>query len=669
MKIVGRRSLVRGTWALALVTLATLSCTDTTLYSPSHVRAQADRVTLSGRVCTEDPAQSNFPMRIILLVDRAAGPLFSDYDPGGQRLNVLRDFIQTNGANRAFQFAVIGYAGQPEKLAPLQGNFTRNPGELNNALTQLSTPRGCSTDEQCRDQRRALSLARSLIEGDLATQPPGLRGLTQYVIINLNAGPQAPMADGSQCCSPADLACQETQAGPSPACEAQLVGDEVAQIRELVTSMGGAGLRLHGIHLAAEPEGNDVPEAQRRVNGEVQTIMEQMVFAGRGEYQRFNDIGGLNYNSLNLLGLRIVLHAKVFMAANLNARPTAQGPRVDSDRDGLTDEEELRLGTSPTDPDTDGDGITDLVEILTGLDPLQPDEIRTCARYPVGSDMTFDGLTDCDNLLLGTEPSLMDTDGDGIPDVLEVHAGTDYLNRDAHLDADGDGVSNGDEIVQRTDPRSIDTALHLDHGYRYEIEDEGFVTELFASVPRRLTGVRIREMSPGTSASVGALRFDAGAQTLRWRDGNDTDFGPAVALGSGGRLELVSSSYAPIQGDDGRRIWVDVDVIDLPPTDTTESIRIVRRTRQCLAYTVRNVRLMPTLELDDGTPAGRNHILLYLGQAPEGRMDVPGPYRIALIPVDFDPPNRRYPADAILYVEDDEFIRPPLTVLPRLEDP
>ncbi|MFU8807058.1 MAG: vWA domain-containing protein, partial [Bradymonadaceae bacterium] len=242
-----------GLTALVGMSIGAGGCTDTSLYSPSHVRSQADRVALSGRVCTEDPAEANFPMRIVLLVDQASGPLYGDYDPPGVRNNVLRDFLQTNSANRANEFAIIGYAGQPRKHAPVEGNFTRNPGEINNALTQLSNPQGCTEEGQCRDMRRALALARSLIEGDMATTPAGIRGLTQYVIIHINAGPQAPLADGRRCCGEDDLQCQEEQEGPSHECEAQLAGEEVARIRNLISDMGAAGLRYHAIHLAAEP--------------------------------------------------------------------------------------------------------------------------------------------------------------------------------------------------------------------------------------------------------------------------------------------------------------------------------------------------------------------------------------------------------------------------------
>lgn len=36
---------------------------------------------------------------------------------------------------------------------------------------------------------------------------------------------------------------------------------------------------------------------------------------------------------------------------------------TDSDHDGLTDVQELALGTNPFSPDTDGDGKTDLEEV------------------------------------------------------------------------------------------------------------------------------------------------------------------------------------------------------------------------------------------------------------------------------------------------------------------
>lgn len=45
---------------------------------------------------------------------------------------------------------------------------------------------------------------------------------------------------------------------------------------------------------------------------------------------------------------------------------------LDTDQDGLTNEEEKAFGTDPENPDTDGDGYSDGVEIESGYDPKRP---------------------------------------------------------------------------------------------------------------------------------------------------------------------------------------------------------------------------------------------------------------------------------------------------------
>ncbi|MFX3683367.1 calcium-binding protein [Streptococcus suis] len=44
----------------------------------------------------------------------------------------------------------------------------------------------------------------------------------------------------------------------------------------------------------------------------------------------------------------------------------------DSDQEGLTDAQELALGTDPQSVDTDGDGQSDLEELQSGHSPLDP---------------------------------------------------------------------------------------------------------------------------------------------------------------------------------------------------------------------------------------------------------------------------------------------------------
>jgi hypothetical protein len=52
---------------------------------------------------------------------------------------------------------------------------------------------------------------------------------------------------------------------------------------------------------------------------------------------------------------------------------TVEPPNLDNDGDGLTNAEELALGTDPDNPDTSGDGVSDYVKVTLGLDPLSTD--------------------------------------------------------------------------------------------------------------------------------------------------------------------------------------------------------------------------------------------------------------------------------------------------------
>jgi hypothetical protein len=102
--------------------------------------------------------------------------------------------------------------------------------------------------------------------------------------------------------------------------------------------------------------------------------------------------------------------------------------QTDSDGDGLTDGEEIVLGTDPLNPDTDGDGLTDGQEVNTyHTDPLDPDtdndgltdgqEVNTYHTDPLDPDTDNDGLTDGQEVnVTHTDPLNPDTDGDGIPD-------------------------------------------------------------------------------------------------------------------------------------------------------------------------------------------------------------------------------------------------------------
>lgn len=100
----------------------------------------------------------------------------------------------------------------------------------------------------------------------------------------------------------------------------------------------------------------------------------------------------------------------------------------------------LRLQVSTT-GDSDGDGIPDDLELANGLDPGNPiDGI---------DDLDGDELTNRDELMdLGTDPRNPDTDGDRLRDSAEGLFGTNPLL----YDTDGDQVGDGLEVVAGSNP-------------------------------------------------------------------------------------------------------------------------------------------------------------------------------------------------------------------------
>lgn len=88
--------------------------------------------------------------------------------------------------------------------------------------------------------------------------------------------------------------------------------------------------------------------------------------------------------------------------------------------------------------DTDGDGLPDDVELYLGLNPNKP-------------DTDGDGLKDRLELVIATDPKIVDTDSDGI---------TDYDE-----DYDGDGLTNGNEVELGTRPIHDDSDLDCVNDY------------------------------------------------------------------------------------------------------------------------------------------------------------------------------------------------------------
>lgn len=84
----------------------------------------------------------------------------------------------------------------------------------------------------------------------------------------------------------------------------------------------------------------------------------------------------------------------------------------DDDNDELTNQEEILIGTSPTNPDTDADGVSDGDEVAAGSDPLDANS------FPV-VDSDNDGVEDAADFCADTtESALVDVNGCSGPQLI-----------------------------------------------------------------------------------------------------------------------------------------------------------------------------------------------------------------------------------------------------------
>jgi hypothetical protein len=130
----------------------------------------------------------------------------------------------------------------------------------------------------------------------------------------------------------------------------------------------------------------------------------------------------------------------------LNPNDPADGA-LDTDSDGLSNAEEFRAGANPTLPDTDGDGIADAAEVNRKVN----------------------------NLAAPTDPAKADTDEDGLGDAVETgsgtftdasNTGTDPLKKDT----DGDGFEDGREVASFTNPTDSNSFPRADRGPFVELD-------------------------------------------------------------------------------------------------------------------------------------------------------------------------------------------------------
>ncbi|MEQ9494277.1 MAG: hypothetical protein RJP96_11745, partial [Algiphilus sp.] len=122
------------------------------------------------------------------------------------------------------------------------------------------------------------------------------------------------------------------------------------------------------------------------------------------------------------------------------------GDNIPTLTEGIIDTD-LDLTPNYLDTDSDNDGNPDLVEGTGDVDgDLIPNYIDPDDSNGPLADLDGDGLSNGDELTLGTNPLLADSDLDGIDDFVETNGGS-AINTDGDLLIDALDVDSDNDLV------------------------------------------------------------------------------------------------------------------------------------------------------------------------------------------------------------------------------
>ena len=502
---------------LALILLAVAGCTDAQLGvpAPPPLTALDDRLAITGTYCTQPAAAANFPVKIVFLIDLSGSMCYTDPASGActparcdqgpnnpvsnptppRRLVAVQSVIDKYANDPAVSFSVVTFSSAihvyPEDVSSPPLTFTRDQTKLH--LDELRNI------DSVTDYEGALSRVKTLLSDDMAATAARRRSelpRTKYAVLFMTDGSPFPHCsrgdptldnppDNATCASdPATCTiCQRGgDQGFFPGLKAGDDYNEPYQLVQLVDEMHRLGdsyavgdLKFHSVQLQVANAAlccpvcfADDPDGSR---ARALLLAMAQPDKGLGSYTLFQHAEDLSFVDYDFTSLKEDFLTRQLIVYNANEVITNTGIQVDSDGDGLSDDEEFQLGTDRLNKDTDGDGYSDLFEVRNrarGFDPLVSQKERCRAHSPkcpgAGSAATFvpcdtdgDGLTDCEEYELGTDPELVDSDADGIPDGLEFRLGLDPTRDDTREDLDFDGIRNIDEVLGFSSPTMPDT--------------------------------------------------------------------------------------------------------------------------------------------------------------------------------------------------------------------
>jgi hypothetical protein len=498
--------------AAALVLAA--ACTDAQLGVPAPAALQAldDRLEIDGTYCTEPAGAAVFPVKIVFLIDLSGSMCYTDPASGActtdlctqgpnnpstnpsppRRLVAVQTVLDKFKNNPAVSFSVVTFSSDIH-VHPFDESPVNKPVFFTTDQTALNLDELRNVDS-VTDYQGALSRVKNLLSDDMAATA-ALRQSdlprTKYAVLFLTDGtpfPHCSKGDPTRD-NPPD---QPTCPGDPSACTICQVGfngtntfqgltpgedyNEPYQLVQIVNEMhtladshSVGDFKFHSIQLQVANATQccpvcfaDDPDGSRA--GALLTAMAQPD-QGLGTYKLFTQASDLTFIDYDFTSLQEDFVTRQLIVQPANEIATATGIAIDSDGDGISDDDEFKLGSNRLKKYSDDDGYSDLFKLrhpelgfqigVSSLARCMANSPKCPGHLPCDTD--GDGLTDCEEFELGTDPELVDTDADGIPDGIEFRLGLNPLRDDTREDLDFDGISNINEVLGFSAPGLADT--------------------------------------------------------------------------------------------------------------------------------------------------------------------------------------------------------------------
>jgi len=416
-------------------------------------------MTLSGTFLTESPDEISFPVKVLFAIDcslsmgdEIEGQQLGS-DPHFLRIDAVRNFIDQYNTNENVSFEIMLWNNDVylrTRNSDGYPGFTKDPNELNYVLD-------AAYNDTMTDYLGTLDAVYSDVQRDILNidnEENVIR--SKYIVVFLSDG------------------MSNVQGGRQSDSE---IWNRVEETFELATEAGVGSFNFHTfLLLGMFPPGSQGDQARQIA----ENTLQGMASRGNGQFREFQSAEAIDF--INIVDMRLTVEYKIkyLLAYNYNCQPGHEILYLDSDGDGLIDDEEAIYNTDPLLTDTDADGLSDFFEIKVSspgheLDPLAVDS--PCDIHPDGfwPDTDDDGLTDCEEYVKGTNRYIPDTDRDGIPDGVEFVMGTNPLEIQNTNDSDFDGTQDWMEVQRHTNVTTNDPKVRQRYSYLYDVRDMGLV--------------------------------------------------------------------------------------------------------------------------------------------------------------------------------------------------